>query len=81
MPMPPASAREIAIFDSVTVSIAADKSGVLRVMFFVSLDSMQASLGRKSLYFGRSNTSSKVNALYFNFSMSDYNQRKKEKKG
>ena len=78
--MPPVSAKEIAIFDSVTVSIAADISGVLRTMFFVSFDSMDASLGRKSLYLGKSNTSSNVNALYFNFSMRDYNQRKSEKK-
>jgi hypothetical protein len=60
--------------------MAADKSGVLRIIFFVNFDSIQASLGRKSLYFGRSKTSSNVSALYFNFSMSDYNQRKKEKK-
>ena len=73
-PIPPASASDIAIFDSVTVSIAADNSGVLRDIFSVKLDEMSASLGRKSLYLGRSRTSSNVNALCFNFSISDYIQ-------
>jgi len=63
------------------VSIAADNSGILRGIFSVSLDEISASLGRKSLYRGRSKTSSNVNALCFNFSMTDYNQTNLEKKG
>ena len=47
--MPPASAREIAIPDSVTVSIAADRSGIFKEIFFVRLDEMFTSLGSMSL--------------------------------
>ena len=49
MPIPPASANAIAISFSVTVSIAADTKGFFNVMFFVSLVSVDASLGKKSL--------------------------------
>ena len=49
-------------------------------IFLVKLDEMSASLGRKSLYLGRRRTSSKVNALCFNFSISDYIQTVKKKK-
>ena len=73
MPIPPASAKAIAILDSVTVSIAAEIKGIFKRMLRVNFVSVLASLGRKSLYLGRSNTSSNVNAFCFNFSMTDYN--------
>ena len=48
-PIPPASASEIAIFDSVTVSIAADNNGIFKTILLVSFDEISTSLGRKSL--------------------------------
>ena len=73
-PIPPASARAIAIRDSVTVSMAAEIRGILIDMFLVSFVSVDASLGIKSLYLGDKRTSSNVNAFDFTLSMRDYSK-------
>ena len=56
--MPPSPANVIAIFDSVTVSMAADKIGVLSSMFFVNLVVSVTSAGNISEYCGTNKTSS-----------------------
>ncbi len=45
-PRPPFCAIAIAIFDSVTVSIAADKIGILSLISLVKFVEMSTSLGR-----------------------------------
>jgi hypothetical protein len=72
MPIPPASAKAIAILDSVTVSIAAEIRGIFKDIFFVSFVSVDASLGIKSLKRGSKSTSSNVRAFNFTLSMLDY---------
>ena len=57
-PMPPWRAIAIAIRDSVTVSIAAESSGVCRLTRLVSRVVVSASLGITSVCPGRSMTSS-----------------------
>ena len=59
-PMPPAWAIAMAILPSVTVSIADDKIGMLRLMVFVSLVAVSTSPGITSEGPGRSKTSSNV---------------------
>ena len=54
-PTPPDSAIAIAIFDSVTVSIAEDKNGTLRFILFVSFkyfvfDDEDGSEGKRDMY-------------------------------
>ena len=80
MPIPPTSAKAIAILDSVTVSMAADIKGTLMFIFFVSFVCVDASLGKKSLYLGKRRTSSKVSAFCFTLSMLDYNKTIVKKK-
>ena len=60
MPIPPAFAIAIAIFDSVTVSIAEDKNGTFNFTFSVSLSETSVSDGNTFEYRGSNNTSSKV---------------------
>ena len=61
-PMPPAWAMAIAIGASVTVSIAADISGMLRVMVRVSRVRVSVWLGRTAEAAGFRRTSSNVSA-------------------
>ena len=58
MPRPPSRAMAIAIRASLTVSIAADSSGVATVMRRVTRDDVSASEGMTSVCPGRSSTSS-----------------------
>ena len=58
MPRPPSRAMAIARRASVTVSIAADSSGVATVMRRVTREDVSASLGMTSVGPGRSRTSS-----------------------
>ena len=60
--MPPAFAIAIAIFDSVTVSIAEVINGILRCKFLESDVSVITSEGKTDEYFGTKVTSSKVRA-------------------
>ena len=60
MPMPPCRAMAMAILASVTVSIAADSSGVFNVMAFVSRLLVSTSEGMTSVACGTSRTSSYV---------------------
>src|SRR2546423_9061254 len=62
-PMPPARAIAIAISDSVTVSMAADENGTLRVIPRVKRDVVSTSLGCTSECRGVSRTSSKVRTM------------------
>ena len=62
IPIPPSSAIAIAIFDSVTVSIAEVKKGTLSKSFLVKLREIFVSKGSTFEYFGNSKTSSKVTA-------------------
>ena len=62
IPIPPSDARAIAIFDSVTVSIAAEQKGKFKEMFFVNFVLSETSLGKTLECFGRTNTSSNVRA-------------------
>ena len=62
MPIPPSDATAIAIFDSVTVSIAAEQKGKFKIMFLVNLVFKETSLGRTSECIGKTKTSSKVSA-------------------
>ena len=59
-PMPPSLARAMAMGASVTVSIAADTIGMLRVMFREKRLLRSTSFGRTSEYDGMRSTSSKV---------------------
>src|SRR5205085_6297130 len=61
--MPPARAIAIAMSDSVTVSIAADENGTLRVMPRVKRDVVSTSFGCTSEWRGVSRTSSKVRTM------------------
>ena len=61
-PMPPASAMAIANALSVTVSIAADISGMPRLTALVRRVRVSASAGRTEEAAGTSKTSSKVSA-------------------
>ena len=60
MPIPPVLAIETAIFDSVTVSIAAEKKGTLSFIDLVNSVFKIVSEGSTDEYFGSSKTSSKV---------------------
>src|SRR5690554_1925500 len=60
-PIPPSRATAIAIFVSVTVSIAAEIIGVFSVMFRENFVLKSTSRGRTSEYAGTNNKSSKVN--------------------
>src|SRR5471030_2097235 len=62
--MPPSCAMAIARRDSVTVSMAADTSGILRVIVRVSLVFRLTSRGRIVEWAGISRTSSKVRAFW-----------------
>ena len=62
-PMPPCWAIAIARRDSVTVSIAALRSGTLTRMFRVTRDVTSTALGSTSECRGTSNTSSNVRAV------------------
>lgn len=62
IPIPPSCAIAIAIADSVTVSIAAEMSGVLRVMLRVRGALTHVSAGKTSLCHGMMLMSSKVRA-------------------
>ena len=68
-PIPPSRAIAIAIRDSVTVSIAAVISGMLRLMSFVSFVFRETPSGVTSDFAGMSNTSSKVSPSFTNFSL------------
>src|SRR5215472_8289865 len=61
-PIPPCCAMAMAVADSVTVSIAADSSGMFRRRLRVSRVPSSTSLGRTVLSAGWSNTSSNVSA-------------------
>ena len=56
--MPPALAIAIAIFDSVTVSIAEERIGIFKFKFFDKEVFVATSEGKTSEYFGVSKTSS-----------------------
>ena len=60
IPIPPSLAIEIAVSDSVTVSIAELKRGVLSFMFLVRFVEISTSLGSTSDLDGTKRTSSKV---------------------
>ncbi len=60
--MPPALAIAIAISDSVTVSMAADTSGMLSEIPVVNRDAVLTSRGCVRLWRGASSTSSNVSA-------------------
>ena len=60
IPMPPSCASAIASDASVTVSIAAETSGILIVILFVRRVFVSAWLGTRSLRAGISRTSSNV---------------------
>src|SRR2546423_15395835 len=62
-PMPPALAIAIAMSDSVTVSMAADENGTLRVIPRVKRDVVSTSLGWTSEWRGVRRTSSKVRTM------------------
>ena len=68
-PMPPSMAMAIAMFDSVTVSMAALTNGALSVMREVRRVEIVVSAGRKSAYCVTSVTSSKVRPSQGNRSM------------
>src|SRR6266540_15085 len=59
-PSPPSRASAIAMRDSVTVSIAAARMGISRVMLFVSRACVETWVGRTSLRAGMRRTSSNV---------------------
>src|SRR5262249_46384363 len=61
-PIPPCCAMAMAVADSVTVSIAAESSGMFRRRLRVSRVPRSTSLGRTELSAGWSNTSSNVSA-------------------
>ena len=61
MPIPPSPANVIAIFDSVTVSIAADKIGILRLILLVNFVVKSTSSGSILENCGTRSTSSKAN--------------------
>src|SRR6516165_63724 len=61
-PIPPCCAMAMAVADSVTVSMAAESSGMFRRRLRVSRVPSSASLGRTELSAGWSNTSSNVSA-------------------
>jgi hypothetical protein len=63
MPMPPSLAILMAVFASVTVSIAALNRGMFMVIFRLSLVLTSTSLGRTLLAAGSNKTSSKVSAM------------------
>ena len=63
MPSPPACASAIAVPASVTVSIAAERRGMLRIMSLVSLVFVSTSIGCTSEAPGSNRTSSKVSPL------------------
>ena len=63
-PIPPAWARHIAARDSVTVSIAAETSGILSAIFWEKDVERSTSCGRTSDNPGTSKTSSKVRARF-----------------
>ena len=63
-PIPPRRAIAIAARVSVTVSIAADTSGIFRLMFFVNFVVISTSFGSTSEYCGTKSTSSKVRARF-----------------
>ena len=58
MPIPPWRAMAIAMSDSVTVSIAAESSGVARLILEVSLEVVSTSEGMTSVSLGSRRTSS-----------------------
>ena len=60
--MPPSDARAMAIFDSVTVSIAAEQNGKFKLIFLVNFVFKETSLGKTSECIGITKTSSKVSA-------------------
>ena len=62
-PMPPCCAIAIASRDSVTVSMAALRSGTLTWMFRVTRDVTSTALGSTSECRGTSSTSSNVSAV------------------
>src|SRR6185312_7003063 len=68
-PAPPCRAIAIAIRASVTVSIAAETSGMFTVMLRLSRVRVRASPGARSEYPGTSRTSSKVSPSSANFSL------------
>ncbi len=61
MPIPPSRAMQMAVRASVTVSMAADSSGMLRRMLGVIQVERSVSLGRIVEWAGSSRTSSNVN--------------------
>ena len=63
IPNPPFLAIAIAILDSVTVSIAADKIGTFNCSLSVNITDMSVSLGKTSDFAGVSRTSSKVKPI------------------
>ena len=64
IPIPPSLAIAIAIFDSVTVSIAEVKKGTLREIFLVNCIEMFVLEGKIFEYLGSNKTSSKVRASF-----------------
>ena len=64
MPIPPDLAIAIAIFDSVTVSIAEDKKGTFSFIFFERFDSIDVSDGKIFEYLGNNKISSNVKASF-----------------
>ncbi len=69
-PIPPSSARALAMTASVTVSMAADSSGMLSLMVLVRRVEMSVAAGCTADFPGISNTSSKVRPSLRIFSMS-----------
>src|SRR5664280_1190695 len=63
-PIPPSLAIAIASSSSVTVSIAAETTGVLMRMFLENIELRSTSLGSTSEYKGTRSTSSKVSPSY-----------------
>ncbi len=64
IPIPPSWAMAMARFDSVTVSMAADTSGMFRVMLRVSRVASEVSRGSTWENAGTNRTSSKVSAVW-----------------
>jgi len=62
IPIPPSCAKQIAVPDSVTVSIAALRMGIFNLMLLVSIVEVSTSRGRMSDSAGTISRSSKVNA-------------------
>ena len=68
-PIPPSRAMQMAVWDSVTVSMAALTMGMFMMMLFVRLVLVSTSLGRIVDSAGTSSRSSKVKAIFISWSI------------